>query len=197
MGCHFLLQCRKVKSESEVAQSCPTLRDPMDYSLPRSSVHRIFQARVLEWGAIAFSNSQYIRLQISNQPTIVNLISKYESFIHLGYLLGIFYVQFILLRTPWNRKGTSLPPDNEQAEVARGWWNLLQGPCFHPQDCEDPDSLLSTLLLASQCDWLKPLQMQLLGGNSLHCAFEAQPWKWGPQPSLGPETQCTEGKSEF
>ena len=55
VGCHFLLQCRKVKSESGVAQSCPTLRDPMDCSLPGSSVHGIFQARVLEWGAIAFS----------------------------------------------------------------------------------------------------------------------------------------------
>ena len=141
----LLLQFSSVQFSS-VAQSCPTLCDPMDCSLPGSSIYGIFQARVLEWGAIAFSNSQYIRLQISNQPTIVNLISKYESFIHLGCLLGIFYVQFILLRTPWNRKGTSLPPDNEQAEVARGWWNLLQGPCFHPQDCEDPDSLLSTPL---------------------------------------------------
>ena len=47
----------KVKSESEVAQSCPTLSDPMDCSLPGSSIHRIFQARVLEWGAIAFSDS--------------------------------------------------------------------------------------------------------------------------------------------
>ena len=56
MGCHFLFQCMKVKSESEVAQSRPTLRDPMDCSLPGSSVHGIFQARVLEWGAIAFSN---------------------------------------------------------------------------------------------------------------------------------------------
>ena len=55
VGCHFLLQCMKVKSESEVTQSCPTLSDPMDCSLPRSSVHGIFQARVLEWGAIAFS----------------------------------------------------------------------------------------------------------------------------------------------
>ena len=55
VGCHFLLQSRKVKSESEVAQPCPTLRDPMDCSLPGSSVHGIFQARVLEWGAIAFS----------------------------------------------------------------------------------------------------------------------------------------------
>ena len=53
VGCHFLLQC--VKSESEVAQSCPTLSDPMDCSLPGSSVHGIFQARVLEWCAIAFS----------------------------------------------------------------------------------------------------------------------------------------------
>ena len=55
MGCHFLLQCVKVKSESEVAQSCPTLSDLMDCSLPGSSVHGIFQARILEWGAIAFS----------------------------------------------------------------------------------------------------------------------------------------------
>ena len=53
--CHFLLQCMKMKSEKEVAQSCPTLRDPMDCRLPGSSVHGVFQARVLEWGAIAFS----------------------------------------------------------------------------------------------------------------------------------------------
>ena len=57
VGCHFLLQCMKVKSESEVAQSCPTLSDPTDCSLPGSSIHGIFQARVLEWGAIAFSDS--------------------------------------------------------------------------------------------------------------------------------------------
>ena len=50
VGCHFLLQCMKVKSESEVAQSCPTLSDPMDCSPPGSSVHGIFQAGVLEWG---------------------------------------------------------------------------------------------------------------------------------------------------
>ena len=55
VGCHFLLQRMKVKSESEVAQSCPTLSDPMDCSLPGSSIHGIFQARGLEWGAIAFS----------------------------------------------------------------------------------------------------------------------------------------------
>ena len=52
VGCHFLLQCIKVKSESEVTQLCPTPSDPMDCSPPGSSVHGIFQARVLEWGAI-------------------------------------------------------------------------------------------------------------------------------------------------
>ena len=60
VGCHFLLQCMKVKSESEVTESCPTLSDPMDYSPPGSSVHGIFQARVLEWGAIAFSAKECI-----------------------------------------------------------------------------------------------------------------------------------------
>ena len=66
VGCHVLLQCRKVKSESEVAELCPTLSDPMDCTLPGSSVHGIFQARVLEWGAIAFS--QAFRESTSNSP---------------------------------------------------------------------------------------------------------------------------------
>ena len=57
VGCHFLLQCMKVKSESEVTQSCPTPSDPTDWSLPGSSIHGIFQARVLERGAIPFSDS--------------------------------------------------------------------------------------------------------------------------------------------
>jgi len=59
VGGHFLLQCMKMESESEVAQSCPTLRDPMDYSLPESSIHGIFRATVLEWGAIAFSQKGF------------------------------------------------------------------------------------------------------------------------------------------
>ena len=52
VGCHFLLQCMKVKSEREVTQLCPTICDPMDCSLPGSSVHGVFQARVLEWSAL-------------------------------------------------------------------------------------------------------------------------------------------------
>ena len=59
VGCHFLLQCRKVKSESEVAQSCLTFSNPTDCSLPGSSIHGIFQARVLESGAIAFSKLEF------------------------------------------------------------------------------------------------------------------------------------------
>ena len=76
VGCHFLLQCMKVKSESEVAQSCPTLSDPMDWSLSGSSVHGIFQARELEWGAIAFSD-----LGMVGQKNICHLVT--DSLPHL------------------------------------------------------------------------------------------------------------------
>ena len=62
LGCHFLLQCMKVKSEREVVQSCPILSDPMDCSPPGTSIHGIFQARVLEWGAIAFLEYSYIHI---------------------------------------------------------------------------------------------------------------------------------------
>ena len=69
VGCHFLLRCMKVKSESGVAQSCPTLHDPTDCSLPGSSAHGIFQARVLEWGAIA-SVSQSVSSVAQSCPTL-------------------------------------------------------------------------------------------------------------------------------
>ena len=69
VGCHFLLQCMKAKSESEVAQWCPTLSDPMDCSPPGSSIHGICQARVLEWGAIAFSEEKCYCLL--NPPAII------------------------------------------------------------------------------------------------------------------------------
>ena len=77
VGCHFLLKCMKMKSESEGAQLCPTLSDPMDCSLPGSPVHGIFQARVLEWVAIAFSDvcvylNVNLRFHISSQIFIVS-----------------------------------------------------------------------------------------------------------------------------
>ena len=79
VGCHFLLQCSEVKSESEVAQSCLTFSDPMDCSLPGSSVHGSFQARVLEWGAIAFSQ------------------------VHSNHLLFIFSLFFLTVLRGWAR----------------------------------------------------------------------------------------------
>ena len=74
VGCHFLLQCMKVKRESEVTQSCPTLSDPTDCSPPGSSIHGSFQARVLEWGAIAFSD---------HKPVTSNLIIRPGSYIQI------------------------------------------------------------------------------------------------------------------
>ena len=76
VGCHCLLQGMKVKSESAVAQPCPTLCDPMDCSLPGSSVHGIFQARVLEWGAIAFSVI-YVQLILN-----INIVSHSKIYNH-------------------------------------------------------------------------------------------------------------------
>ena len=72
VGCHFLLQCMKVKSENEVTQSCLTLSHHMDCSLPGSSIHGMFQARVLEWGTIAFSN------RVPYHPAIP-LLSRYPQ----------------------------------------------------------------------------------------------------------------------
>ena len=72
VGCHFLLQRMKVKSESEVTQSCPTASDPMDCRLPGSSVRGICQARVLEWGAIVFSTRKgYVRVTAGEGRTPV------------------------------------------------------------------------------------------------------------------------------
>ena len=76
VGCRFLLQCMKVKSESEFTQSCLTLRYPMDCSPPGSSVHGIFQARVLEWGAIAFSEQIKLLHTITGEAACMQLDYK-------------------------------------------------------------------------------------------------------------------------
>ena len=73
VGCHFLLQCMKVKSESEVVQSCPTLHSPMDCSPPGSSVHGIFQARVLEWVAIVLTRQTFVGKVMS---LLFNMLSR-------------------------------------------------------------------------------------------------------------------------
>ena len=100
VGCHFLLQCMKVKSQSEVAQSCPTLSDPMDCSPPGSSVHGIFQARVLEWGAIAFSGV-CSRTQIFSSN---NWHINYRSFQFPAQLWSWALVFWLHI---WNILGTS------------------------------------------------------------------------------------------
>ena len=74
VGCHFLLQCMKVESESEVAQSCLTFSDPMNCSLPGSSIHGIFWATVLEWGAIAFFLGSLAMIKIKCSHRLGNLI---------------------------------------------------------------------------------------------------------------------------
>ena len=84
VGCHCLLQCMKVESESEVSQSCRTLSNPMDYRLPGSSVHGIFQARVLEWGAImpkCFTDKKVYFLLLRNHCLDLLLRHKLTPFI--------------------------------------------------------------------------------------------------------------------
>ena len=79
VGCHFLLQCTKVKSESEVTQSCSTLSDPTDCSLPGSSTHGILQPRVLEWGAIAFCEvwrTSNLRLSSLTRPVFLEVVKE-------------------------------------------------------------------------------------------------------------------------
>ena len=82
VGCHLLLQCMKAKSEREVTQSCPTLSDPMDCSPPGSSVHGIFQPRVLEWGATAISFPSLDQNKSTHMEQISELPQETESLLH-------------------------------------------------------------------------------------------------------------------
>ena len=101
VGGHFLLQCMKVKSQSEVAQSCPTPSNPMDYSLTGPSVHGIFQARVLEWVTIAFSDIlmtfiySYILLNYKH-----NIYTYIKAFSIIHFQKMEFYYHFLHLAFP-------------------------------------------------------------------------------------------------
>ena len=136
VGCHFLLQCMKVKSQSEVAQSCPTPSDPMDCSPPGSSIHGIFQARVLEWGAIAFS---VVDLSTSQMPLLLiphwGLGFRYMNFegqkhsvyhttskptqpiIYQQYLRGVHEFHASLVQTPSSQPPESLAPVSQAERV--------------------------------------------------------------------------------
>ena len=104
VGCHFLLQCMTLKSESQVAHSCLTLHYPMDYSLPGSSSHGIFQARVLEWGAIAFSMGKFLVTSklfwfIKNNNSNVNLLSLLALHLIFHFFSDLNFTLHIILFT--------------------------------------------------------------------------------------------------
>ena len=120
VGCHFL-QCMKVKSESEVAQSCLTLWDPMDCSLPGSSIHGIFQARVLEWGTFAsskvVSNSVAIPWTVADQAPVSIELPRQEYWSDFSEILlyirilrrcGMFELSRSILYNIWPRTGMLL-----------------------------------------------------------------------------------------
>ena len=113
VGCHFLLQCRRVKTESEVAQSCPTLSDPMDCTLPGSSIHGIFQARVLDWGAIAFSDmfvAMFCFLDCQSYREIFILFCLKLTYILLNIcrIMYIFVCMYMCLYKNFNEKVMAL-----------------------------------------------------------------------------------------
>ena len=101
-----------MKGESEVIQSCLTLSDPIDFSLPGSSIHGIFQARVLEWVAIAFSDSNALGTMFSELREMVSVVpsaDKKITFLYLSlymnyYVLSIYHIKLEL--TPFAQKET-------------------------------------------------------------------------------------------
>ena len=96
LGCRFLLQCMNVKSESEVAQSCLTLCDLMDCNPPGSSVHGIFQARAMEWGAIAFSVPKITSVEYNNlNPKTLLLAPQAENGHHCILLIIFLFLEVI------------------------------------------------------------------------------------------------------
>ena len=137
VGCHFLLQCKKVKSESEVSQSCLTLWEPMDCSLPGSSVHGIFQARVLEWGAIAFSNNEI--LVISKKQWAIDTCNNLnesprnlEGWKKKAYLIRLHTVSFhyiIFLRWQIYSNGGDISGSSSWRKCKRSEYDYKMDPC--------------------------------------------------------------------
>ena len=145
VGCHFLLQCMKVKSESEVSQSCPTPATPMDCSPPGSSIHGIVQAIVLEWGAIAFSVSPNhapaldawrVPTQTDDQRWVSQTVSLPEVSLPDGGTEGVGFTE---------------PPSARAGAPA-----LISG--------KGPHVILQVLLSTLQPSWVAQRQNRLPGG---------------------------------
>ena len=128
VGCHFLLQCIKVKSESEVAQSCPTLSDPTVCSLTGSSILVIFQARVLEWGAIAFS---------------VSSVKESQNWTHSSLWRTVFHERRGLVAIVWVVEDVVIPslPSSLPAYLSVFFLHLYLQPISHKQGVKDSQFL--------------------------------------------------------
>ena len=155
VGCHFLLQCMKVKSESEVAQSCLTLHDPMDCSPPGSSTHEIFQARVLEWGAIAFSAPL---LQGKPIPKELNSFGVTESWGARGERRSLFFPPGLLSYLLRVQVAASDHTANSALSCSS---RLLPSPPGSPPRCPRSGGACSLLLPPQahlgSCQFLAPL----------------------------------------
>ena len=140
VGCHFLLQCMKVKSESEATQSCLTLHDPMDCSPPGSSIHGIFQARVLEWVAIAFS-------QALLTPKADSILQSQEGRFRGCGVRGLLWVTGSL-RQSLNSQVKATPRKTQPQPLN------LEGPAVSILACVQEQSPMSLPLLQA---WPQPL----------------------------------------
>ena len=128
VGCHFLLQCMQVKRESEVTQSCPTLSDPMDCSLPGSSVHGIFQARVLEWGAIAYG------LFFDVQEVLQRSACKWSEHPYCSTCVDSVVVNSAVLCISSSQSNAPIPLSESESEVTQSCPTLCHSMGGSPTD---------------------------------------------------------------
>ena len=138
VGCHFLLQYMKGKSEREVVQLCPTLWDPVNCSLPGSSIHGIFQARILEWGAISFSyrklniyfcfidyakafdcvdHNKLWKIPWTKEPGRLQFMGSWR--VSYDWVTSLSLFTFMHWRRKWQRTPVFLPGESQ------GWWSLV------------------------------------------------------------------------
>ena len=174
----------KVKSESEVTQSCPTPSDPMDCSLPGSSIHGIFQTRVMEWGAISFSNSD---LQLSSCPTLCDRMNRSTPGLPVYHQLPEF-TQILVHRVsdaiqPSHPLSSPSPPASIFPSI-RVFSNKLALPIRWPKDWSfsfSPSNEYSGLV-SFRIDWFYLLAVQwtifFSTINRKHQFFCTQPTLW-------------------